>query len=69
MNPKSWKDMVVSSMELFYSLGNEDKNVMKNELNTRIVQRRAIRSSKNLYAGSILKETDFVYLRPCPAEG
>ena len=69
MNPKSWKDMVVSSTELFHSLGDKNKTVMKNELNTRVVQRRAIRSSKNLYSGSILKETDFVFLRPCPVDG
>lgn len=66
MNPKTWKDMVQSSNELFLSLGSGEKVVEKNEIQTVILQRRSIRASKNLIKGTILKKSDLVYLRPCP---
>ncbi len=69
MEPKSWKEMVDRSLELKNALGNNIKEVMQNEIETRIVQRRAIRSSKNLKAGHCVSNSDLVFLRPCPKDG
>jgi sialic acid synthase SpsE len=59
-------EMVNRTRELEESLGNEMKKVESNEVDTRVVQRRAIRASKALPAGTVLEETDLSYLRPCP---
>lgn len=66
MTPKTWKDMVVSSNELFLSLGSENKSIEKNEKQTVIVQRRCIRSSNNLKKGIKISKKDLVFLRPSP---
>lgn len=66
MNPKSWKEMVERSNELFLSLGNGLKDIEKNEKETIILQRRSIRASTNLMKGTILKKKDLDFLRPCP---
>jgi sialic acid synthase SpsE len=49
------------------AIGDGLKKVMDNEKDTRIVQRRSICTSRDLEKGHILKETDFDYLRPFPA--
>ena len=69
MEPFEWKEMVDRSVELKMALGNEQKKVMQNENETRIVQRRAIRCNKELKIGKILKESDLDFLRPCPPDG
>lgn len=69
MEPSEWKEMVDRSLELKSALGNEKKEVMQNEYNTRIVQRRAIRSDREIKIGEILQESDLTFLRPCPKEG
>tara|TARA_A200000113_G_scaffold221643_1_gene233835 strand:- start:440 stop:1510 length:1071 start_codon:yes stop_codon:yes gene_type:complete len=68
MNPKTWKNMIEASRELENALGVEDKIIMKNEIETSIIQRRAIRSSKDLKKGDTLLEDDLTYLRPCPED-
>jgi N-acetylneuraminate synthase len=50
------------------AIGNGIKKVEDNERNTVIVQRRAIRTNKKLFAGDIIKEEDLVVLRPCPVD-
>ncbi len=69
MNPLSWKNMIDSSRELEEALGVEEKVIMENEIETSIIQRRAIRTNKDLKIGNILSENDLIYLRPCPKEG
>ena len=66
MNPKSWKEMVLASRELELSLGLEEKKIEKNEINSAIVQRRALRALKNINKNSIISKNDLIYLRPCP---
>jgi N-acetylneuraminate synthase len=66
MEPKDWRDMVDRTRELEAALGGEDKHVMANELETVVVQRRAIRSARPLSAGTTLASTDLAFLRPCP---
>lgn len=68
MNFKTWKDMVDRTRELEKSLGSEIKKIEDNEIETVVLQRRAIRANKDLSAGDIIKESDLVFLRPCPNE-
>ena len=69
MNPKSWKEMVVRSRELENSLGSGKKIIEKNETETVILQRRAIRSKSRLTKGLRLKSSNLISLRPCPKNG
>ena len=68
MDPSSWKEMVDRTRELEHSLGDGEKRVEFNEVETAIVQRRALRATKFLKKGSIIKNSDFTPLRPCPSD-
>ncbi len=67
MNPKSWREMIERSRELENSLGSGKKEIEKNEKETVILQRRALRAKKKLFKGSRLKSSDLISLRPCPS--
>jgi len=67
MNPKSWKEMVDRSRELELSLGTENKKIEKNELETVIIQRRALRAKNSLSKNHKIQSSDLISLRPCPA--
>lgn len=69
INPHDWSTMVKRARELESSLGDGKKKVELNELDSRIVQRRALRTARDLVAGQTLLESDLVALRPMPAEG
>ena len=49
-------------------IGDGVKSLSKNEEKTVIVQRRAIRASRDLKAGDVVNERDLIFLRPCPTE-
>ena len=68
MNPVTWREMVDRSRELESSLGTEIKKVEENEKETVILQRRALRATRDLVAGENIKREDFFPLRPCPNE-
>lgn len=68
MNPQSWRDMVDRTRELEAALGNGIKKVEDNETQTVVLQRRAIRLTRNLERGQILTEKDLEVLRPCPPD-
>ncbi|WP_068778975.1 N-acetylneuraminate synthase family protein [Paenibacillus sp. GM2] len=67
MNPKTWGEMVERSRELEAALGTGIKRVEDNEQDTYIIQRRCIRISEDLVAGSVINEGDLEFLRPAPA--
>ena len=69
MNPRSWKEMIERSRELENSLGSGEKIIEKNENETVILQRRAIRTKTKLPKGLKLKSADLICLRPCPSNG
>ena len=66
LDSKSWLEMVERTRELEAALGDERKRVMENELETVILQRRAIRARQTLQPGDIINKKDLVCLRPCP---
>jgi len=69
MNPARWKGMVEITRELEDALGNGEKNVEDNEVETVIIQRRSLRAIRNIDKNSILKKNDIIPLRPCPKDG
>tara|TARA_B110001452_G_scaffold119986_1_gene99548 strand:+ start:7793 stop:8854 length:1062 start_codon:yes stop_codon:yes gene_type:complete len=69
MDPESWRDMVDRSYELLDALGNGEKKVEANEVQSQIVQRRCIRVKSNLAKGHVLSEEDLIYLRPISEGG
>nr|WP_317200241.1 N-acetylneuraminate synthase family protein [uncultured Psychrobacter sp.] len=69
MNPKSWKEMVDATRQLENALGNGIKKIEDNELQTAVVQRRSIRLSADLPAGTKIEKAHLAILRPCPEDG
>jgi sialic acid synthase SpsE len=69
MDPVSWHEMVLRTRELENALGSGIKQVEENERETTVLQRRAIRSSVDLRAGTVLTRDHLSVLRPCPEDG
>jgi len=69
MDPLAWQEMVQRTRELEFALGDGIKKVEDNEKETYVLQRRALRASCDLPAGSILTRQNLIPLRPCPAGG
>jgi len=69
MDPSSWSEMITKSRELENALGDGIKKVEENELETFILQRRAMRAISNLPSGTLLTTENIIPLRPCPNEG
>ena len=68
MDFNAWKNMVDRTRELEKSLGLELKKVEKNEQETVVLQRRAIRAKKRLISGNIICKENLEFLRPCPID-
>ena len=68
MNPKSWKQMIISSRRLESALGDGNKKIEDNEKDTVVLQRRSIRAKRNIKKGEIIKLADFEFQRPCPQD-
>ena len=69
MTPGIWKQMVQHSNELYIALGDGKKRIEENEKEAAIVQRRALRYTKNLDPGHLLQPCDILPLRPFQREG
>lgn len=68
MNPKTWRDMVDRTRELEAALGTEEKRVMDNESETVVLQRRAIRTTRQIQTGESINKDSLIALRPCPKD-
>lgn len=66
MDPSSWSEMVDRTRELEMALGTGKKRIMENESETIVLQRRAIRTNKDLPIGHKISREDISLLRPCP---
>lgn len=66
MNPVSWRDMVDRSREIEAALGDGIKIIEENEKESVILQRRAMRVTKDLGVGHIIERDDIEALRPAP---
>jgi len=68
MTPSSWREMVDRTRELEYALGSSRKFVAENEQDTVVVQRRCLRATRDLRAGTVLRDDMLEALRPAPRE-
>lgn len=66
MSPKAWRDMVDATRELENAMGNGIKRVEENEKQTAVLQRRSVRVTADLAAGTCLMPEHLTVLRPCP---
>jgi len=64
MTPAGWRDMVDRTRELERALGSPDKYVTGNEKDTVIVQRRCLRTARDIQAGETLSRQMIDVLRP-----
>ncbi len=63
------KDFVDEPELLDLCIGDGEKKIEKNEINTVIVQRRSIRVGRDMKRGENIKRDDLIVLRPCPKDG
>jgi sialic acid synthase SpsE len=66
MNAETWREMIDRSRELEHAMGSGVKVVESNELDTIVIQRRAIRVRENTLSGTVLTSDHIEVLRPCP---
>jgi len=64
MNPQTWAEMVQRTRELERALGSGDKFVCENEQQTVVVQRRCLRSAREIKSGEVLTREMIDVLRP-----
>ena len=69
MNPTTWREMVDRANELYLALGNGVKTIEKNERESAILQRRAIRAKFDLKPGHVLNRDHLDFLRPITNAG
>ena len=69
MTPQTWREMVDRTRELELALGSPVKRVAENEQDTVVIQRRALRASRDLQRGAVFAEDDVQALRPAPLDG
>lgn len=69
MNPKTWREMVDRSNELYLALGDGVKRVEDNEKDTAVVQRRSLRLVRDIKTGETIRKEDLFPLRPIPSDG
>lgn len=66
MEPIQWKLMVGAARVTWGTLGDGIKRVEENEREAVVVQRRALRYTRDLRRGIFLLESDIIATRPCP---
>ncbi len=69
MNPKTWREMVDATNELYQAMGDGIKRVEENERDTVNIQRRAIYLQKDMKQGEVIEEAFIFPLRPVYEEG
>lgn len=68
MDPITWREMVNATRYLESALGSTLKKVEDNEKETVVLQRRAIRVTKQFTVGETLVNGTFQFQRPCPPD-
>lgn len=69
MNPRTWREMVDRTRELEQAMGDGIKRIEDNEKSSVLVQRRALRATRDLAVGHVLGADDLEALRPIPEGG
>ncbi|OGN89164.1 MAG: N-acetylneuraminate synthase [Chloroflexi bacterium RBG_13_48_10] len=68
MNPEKWVNMVEETRILERSLGSADKFVAGNEIETAVIQRRCLRTSRDIKSGEVFTREMIDVLRPATPE-
>jgi len=68
MDPAGWREMVDRTRDRERALGDGVKRVEANEQETVVIQRRCLRATRDLAAGTVLAEGDLEPLRPAPSD-
>jgi len=68
LDPRTWREMVDRTRELEAALGEPEKRIADNEVETLVLQRRCLRAVRALPAGHILTPADLEALRPAPRD-
>lgn len=68
MTPTEWREMVERTRELEAALGSGNKRIEPNEQETVIIQRRSVRATHDLPAGTAITREMLEVLRPAPAD-
>lgn len=66
LNPVTWPEMIKKARLLEQALGDGKKQIEENEKEAYIVQRRSVCAKKFIPKGKVLREDDFIFLRPFP---
>jgi N-acetylneuraminate synthase len=64
LEPEAWAHMVAETRQLERALGSADKFVANNERDTVVVQRRCLRTARDISAGEIFTREMIAVLRP-----
>lgn len=64
MEPQEFADMIRRTRDLEAALGSSKKEVVAEEAETVIVQRRGLTAARDIKKGEILKKSDIIELRP-----
>jgi N-acetylneuraminate synthase len=68
LDGRDWRELVERTRDLEAALGDGVKRVEANEQETVVLQRRALRATRDLQAGETLADGDLFPLRPCPPD-
>lgn len=69
LTPEQWQEMVLDTRRLEVALGNGEKIVEANEIESAVIQRRALRFARAISKGEVVTKDDLIALRPCPSNG
>jgi N-acetylneuraminate synthase len=64
LNPEAWAHMVEETRQLERALGSTDKFIAGNEQDTKVVQRRCLRTARDIKAGEVFTRDMIDVLRP-----
>ncbi|NDE62589.1 MAG: N-acetylneuraminate synthase, partial [Cyclobacteriaceae bacterium] len=68
LDPKLWRGMVDEVAHFRATLGDGEKKIEQNEMETAVLQRRGLRYRKSLSRGHQIEKEDLIALRPCPLD-
>jgi len=66
LNANEWKYLIKECDEMAQALGNNFKQVEMNEMESRVIQRRAWVAARNIQGGVKVQPEDLIALRPAP---
>jgi N-acetylneuraminate synthase len=64
LNPADWEHMIEETRQLERALGSADKVIGGNEQETKVVQRRCLRTARDIKAGEVFTRNMIDVLRP-----